>query len=141
MRDIATTLSTMLGEGEINRFTRDGRSYKVIPQAGRDFRLTQGELEKYYLRAASGQLVPLSSVISLRRRVEPNVLSQYQQLNSTTIQGMMMPPNTLGTGLRFSRKSSPRWLRADSAPATPDCRGATYRRARRSRSCLPCPCC
>jgi multidrug efflux pump subunit AcrB len=34
MRDIATTLSTMLGEGEINRFTRDGRSYKVIPRRG-----------------------------------------------------------------------------------------------------------
>jgi hydrophobe/amphiphile efflux-1 (HAE1) family protein len=116
MRDIATTLSTMLGEGEINRFTRDGRSYKVIPQAGRDFRLTQGELEKYYLRAASGQLVPLSSVISLRRRVEPNVLSQYQQLNSTTIQGMMMPPNTLGTGLAFLEEKlaevAPRGFRA-----------------------------
>jgi multidrug efflux pump subunit AcrB len=37
MRDIATTLAMMLGEAEINRFTRDGRSYKVIPQAGRSF--------------------------------------------------------------------------------------------------------
>jgi multidrug efflux pump len=101
MQDIANTLAVMLGEAEVNRFTRDGRSYKVIPQAGRNFRLTQSELEKYYLRTTSDDLVPLSSVISLTTHVEPNTLSQYQQLNSTTLQGMMMPPNTLGDGLGF----------------------------------------
>ncbi len=101
MQDIANTLAVMLGEAEINRFTRDGRSYKVIPQAGRDFRLTEAELEKYYLRSGGGELVPLSTVISLNSRVEPNVLAQYQQLNSTTLQGMVMPPNTLGDGLAF----------------------------------------
>lgn len=101
MQDIANTLAIMLGEAEVNRFTREGRSYKVIPQAGRDFRLTQSELEKYYLRTSGTDLVPLSSVISLRTRVEPNTLSQYQQLNSSTLQGMMMPPNTLGDGLSF----------------------------------------
>ena len=83
MQDIATTLAVMLGEAQVNRFTRDGRSYKVIPQAGRDFRLTEAELEKYYLRTGDGDLVPLSGVIRLDKRVEPNVLSQYQQLNST----------------------------------------------------------
>ena len=101
MRDIGQTLAVMLGEAEVNRFTVDDRSYKVIPQAGRDFRLTDEELEKYYLRTASNELVPLSSVIHLTHRVEPNQLTQYQQLNSTTIQGLVMPPNTLGTGLTF----------------------------------------
>jgi hydrophobe/amphiphile efflux-1 (HAE1) family protein len=116
MRDIASTLGVMLGEAEINRFSRDGRSYKVIPQAGRDFRLTEAELGKYYLRTSNGTLIPLSSVISLSTRVEPNTLSQYQQLNSTTIQGMMMPPHTLGDGLAFLEQKlqdiAPRGFRA-----------------------------
>lgn len=116
MRDISSTLALMLGEAEVNRFTRDGRSYKVIPQAGRDFRLTESELEKYYLRTSGGELVPLSSVIQLKTRVQPNVLSQYQQLNSTTVQGMMIPPNSLGTGLEFLRQKlaeiAPRGFRA-----------------------------
>jgi multidrug efflux pump len=103
MRDIGQTLSVMLGEAEINRFNLEGRSYKVIPQAAQDFRLTKEELEKYYLRTESGQLVPMSAVISLDSKIEPNELSQYQQLNSTTIQGIMMPPNSLGTGLEFLR--------------------------------------
>jgi len=103
MRDIGETLSIMLGEDELNRFNLEGRSYKVIPQAGRGFRLTRQELEKYYLRTASDELVPLSAVISLELRVEPNELAQYQQLNSTTIKGIMAPPNSLGTGLAFLR--------------------------------------
>jgi len=47
--------------------------------------------------------VPMSAVISFRSKVEPNELTQSQQLNSTTIQGIMMPPNSLSTGLEFLR--------------------------------------
>jgi multidrug efflux pump len=101
MREIGQTLAVMLGETEVNRFNLEGRSYKVIPQAARGFRLTKGELEKYYVRTASNELVPLSAIISLQSTVEPNELTQFQQLNSTTVQGIMMPPNSLGTGLAF----------------------------------------
>ncbi len=101
MQKVGETLAVMLGEAEVNRFTLEGRSYKVIPQAGRNFRLTSDELERYYLRTDSGTLVPLSAVVTLNSRVEPNSLTQYQQLNSTTIQGFMMPPNSLGAGLEF----------------------------------------
>jgi len=103
MRDIGETLAVMLGEAEINRFNLEGRSYKVIPQAGRGFRLTKQALEAYYLRTSSDELVPLSAVISLESQIRPNDLTQYQQLNSTAIQGIMMPPNSLGTGLSFLR--------------------------------------
>ncbi len=101
MQDIGDTLQVMLGEAETNRFTMDGRSYKVIPQADRGFRLTKEWLERYYLRTENGELVPLSTVISLNQRVEPNSLTQYQQLNSVKLEGMMIPPNSLGTGLEF----------------------------------------
>ena len=101
VRSISDTLAIMLGEAEVNRFTMEGRSYKVIPQTSPDFRLTRTELEKYYVRTESGDLIPLATLVSLDQRVEPNDLSQYQQLHSTNIQGMMMPPNSLGTGLNF----------------------------------------
>ncbi|MEQ8689358.1 MAG: efflux RND transporter permease subunit, partial [Pseudomonadales bacterium] len=48
MQDIGQTLQIMLGEAETNRFSVEGRSYKVIPQAGRGFRLTKEWLERYY---------------------------------------------------------------------------------------------
>jgi len=105
MADIGETLQTMLGGVEVNRFSLEGRSYKVIPQAQRGFRLSREALERYYVRTTGGELVPLSTLIRLDARVEPNSLSQYQQLNSVTIQGMMMPPNSLGTGLDFLNSS------------------------------------
>ena len=105
MRAIGETLQIMLGEGEANRFSLEGRSYKVIPQAEQGFRLTKEWLQRYYLRTRSGEVVPLSTVIELDHRVEPNTLSQYQQLNSTTVQGFMLPPNSLGTGLAFLERA------------------------------------
>lgn len=101
MEDIGRTLQIMLGEAETNRFSMEGRSYKVIPQADRGFRLTKEWLERYYLRTSSGELIPLSTVISLQKKVEPNTLKQFQQLNSVTIQGFVLPPGTLGDGLAF----------------------------------------
>lgn len=101
MAKIGETLQIMLGEAETNRFSMEGRSYKVIPQADRGFRLSKEWLERYYLRTEEGSLVPLSTVISLQQNVEPSTLRQYQQLNSVTLQGLVLPPNTLGTGLNF----------------------------------------
>ena len=105
METIGETLRTMLGGVELNRFSVEGRSYRVIPQAHRGFRLTPEALDRYYVRTASDQLVPLSTLIRPQSRVEPNSLTQYQQLNSVTVQGMMMPPNSLGTGLAFLERT------------------------------------
>ena len=101
MADIGQTLQVMLGEAETNRFSMEGRSYKVIPQADRGFRLTKEWLERYYVRTTGESLVPLSTVVTLGQKVEPNSLKQFQQLNSATIQGFVLPPNTLGDSLEF----------------------------------------
>ncbi len=101
MASIGETLQVMLGEAETNRFSIEGRSYKVITQADRGFRLTKEWLERYYVRTSEGSLVPLATVVRLKQTVKPNTLKQYQQLNALTIQGMVLPPNSLGVGLDF----------------------------------------
>jgi hydrophobe/amphiphile efflux-1 (HAE1) family protein len=117
MEDIGQTLQIMLGEAETNRFSMEGRSYKVIPQADRGFRLTKEWLERYYVRTTEGSLVPLSTVVTLGQKVEPNSLKQFQQLNSVTIQGFVLPPNTLGDSLDFLEQAlyevSPTGFRVD----------------------------
>lgn len=101
MQAIGETLQVMLGEAETNRFSIEGRSYKVIPQAEQGFRLTKEWLERYYVRTSEGSLVPLSTVVTLSQKVKPNTLKQYQQLNAVTVQGLVLPPNSLGDGLAF----------------------------------------
>jgi multidrug efflux pump len=101
MQDIGATLATFLGGNYVNRFNLDGRSYQVIPQAPRDFRLTSDWLTRYQLRTASGALVPLSTVASVSANVQPNALISFQQLNAATLSGVPFPGHTLGEALTF----------------------------------------
>lgn len=91
MQEIGSALSAMLGGGYVNFFELDGRSYKVIPQVEQRYRLNPDQLKHYYLRTASGGMVPLSTVVHLTTSVQPETINHFQQLNSATIQGVALP--------------------------------------------------
>ena len=101
MAQIGTTLASYLGEIEASRFSLDSRSYKVILQLEQAHRLEPAQLDGYYLRAASGELVPLSALVTQVRENRPNVLTEFQQLNSATIGAMMTPGLSIGDGIRW----------------------------------------
>ena len=127
MQDIGTALATMLGGNYVNPFNLYGRSYEVIPQAPRDFRLTPDWLTRYQVRTTNGDLVPLSTVASVTETVQPNALTSFQQLNSATLSGVPFPGRTLGEGARFPEG---RRRRRSSRRATP-----TISRATAANSC------
>ena len=87
MQDAANTLSVMLGGGYLNFFNLEGRSYKVIPQVADQFRRSGDQLQQYYVRTASGSMVPMSTIADVTQSVVPDQLNQFQQLNSATISG------------------------------------------------------
>lgn len=101
MRAIGSSLASALSGGYVNFFDLQGRSYQVIPQLDRQSRLTPEQLTQIYVRTQSGQMVPLSTVVNMVPTTKPNALTHFQQLNSATIQGVMMPGMTLGQGLQF----------------------------------------
>lgn len=103
MQTIADVLSTSLGGGYINRFTMDGRAYQVIPVLADKYRLNAHDLNHIYLKTQKNDLVPLSTIATLNYITQPNKLTRFQQLNSSTIQGMMMPGKTIDQGLQFFR--------------------------------------
>ena len=101
MQDIGSNLSTMLGGNFVNRFSLEGRSYKVIPQVAREFRADADMLNSYYLPTRSGELVPMSTLVRFESTVEPSQRTQFQQLNSNMIQGITASGVSLGDGLKF----------------------------------------
>ena len=101
MANIGRNLATLLGNNDVNRFSLEGRSYKVIPQVAREFRLDQAMLDNYYLRSDSGELVPLSSVARFETSVEPSKRTQFQQLNAVTVEGVMANGITLGEAVNY----------------------------------------
>ncbi|WAJ38737.1 multidrug efflux RND transporter permease subunit [Pseudomonas sp. GOM7] len=120
MQDLGTTLASLLGEGEINRFTIDGRSYKVIAQVERAYRDNPGWLDSYYVRSESGQMVPLGTLISISDRARPTKLNQFQQLNSAIIQGfpIVSMGDAIDTVTQIAREEAPRGYSYDYAGAS-----------------------
>jgi multidrug efflux pump len=94
-------LSTMLGGNYVNRFSIQGRSYKVIPQVKRADRLTPDQLSQIYVKGSSDQLVPLSTFADLKISTEPRSLNKFQQLNAVRIQGVVPPNVPLDKALTF----------------------------------------
>jgi len=92
-------LSTLLGGNYVNRFSIQGRSYKVIPQVKRAERLTPEQLSQIYIMGSQNKLVPLSTFASLRTTTEPRQLNKFQQLNAVRIQGVLPPGVPLDKGL------------------------------------------
>ncbi|MFJ4142226.1 multidrug efflux RND transporter permease subunit [Pseudomonas sp. NPDC089734] len=110
MQDLGGTLATLLGEAEINRFTLEGRSYKVIAQVERPYRDNPGWLNNYYVRNSEGQLLALSTLITVSDRARPRQLNQFQQLNSAIIQGF--PIVSMGEAIETVRQ-----IASEEAPA------------------------
>jgi multidrug efflux pump len=94
-------LSTLLGGDYVNRFSIQGRSYKVIPQVKRTERLTPDQLSRMYITGSANELVPLSTFATLRTTAEPRELKKFQQLNAVRIQGVIPPPVPLDQALTF----------------------------------------
>ena len=105
-------LSTLLGGDYVNRFSIQGRSYKVIPQIKRTGRLTPDQLEQIYVTGSGGQLVPLSTFAHLETTTEPRELKKFQQLNAVRVQGVIPPPVPLDQALSF--------LEAEAAKILPE---------------------
>jgi multidrug efflux pump len=121
-------LATLLGGDYVNRFSIEGRSYKVIPQVKRMERLTPDQLSQMYVTGMGpgsagdsggrtpgsaserNRLVPLSTFATLETSTEPRELKKFQQLNAVRIQGVIPPPVPLDQALTVLEEEAARIL-------------------------------
>jgi multidrug efflux pump len=104
MQSVAADLSAMLSGNFVNRFTIDGRSYKVIPTVERRARLTPEQLREIHVSGPKGELIPLGSIATIKEGVEPRTLNRFQQLNSIKISGVA--PRSLDGGLKVLEEAA-----------------------------------
>ncbi|HGE8337970.1 TPA: MexW/MexI family multidrug efflux RND transporter permease subunit [Serratia marcescens] len=106
MSDIGESLAVLVGENYLNRFGMDGRAYDVIPQSLREQRLTPQTLARQYVRTQDNTLVPLSTVVSVAVKVEPNKLTQFNQQNAATLQAIPAPGVSMGEAVAFLERQA-----------------------------------
>jgi multidrug efflux pump len=100
--EIGTTLETMMGSRRVTTYVEDGEEYDVVLQARPDDRAAPANLENLYVRSGrSGQLVPLSSLVTLTEIAEPGTLNRFNRLRAITLSANLAEGYTLGEAIRW----------------------------------------
>lgn len=102
--EVGRTLETMLGSRRVTTYLDRGEEYDVILQAEDADRRTPGDIENLYVRASkSGELVPLSSLVTVSEGADAATLNRFNRLRSITISANLAPGYTLGEALIYLR--------------------------------------
>jgi HAE1 family hydrophobic/amphiphilic exporter-1 len=87
LADVYSTMQTFLGSRYVNDFTIYGRNFHVVAQADTLFRGDIKDMDQYYVRNQSGQLLPLSVLTSYRVIENAPVISHFNLFRSAEING------------------------------------------------------
>ena len=91
LSDIFSTLQTQLGSLYVNDFTRFGKNYRVLLQAEGEFRQRPEDLSHYFVRNRDGDMVPLTTLASLKPVLGPSSVQHFNLKRSVTISGEAAP--------------------------------------------------
>jgi multidrug efflux pump len=96
VRQIGETLRIMFSEQDVTDYVYNARTYDVIPRSEPRDRVTPDDLEAIQVRTASGDLIPLGSVVEYRTIGAPNELKRVNRLPSVTLSASLAPNMALG---------------------------------------------
>jgi multidrug efflux pump len=92
MQQVGQDIGAAVSGNFVNRFSIEGRSYKVIPQVLQTERLNPEQLKDIHVTGPDGRLVPLASIATIHDSVSPRALNRFQQLNAVKISGVAIRP-------------------------------------------------
>lgn len=101
LTEINTTLNAALGGAYVNDFIDRGRVKKVYLQADAPFRMLPEDINKWYVRGSSGQMVPFSAFSSAKWQFGSPRLERYNGQPSMQIQGQAAPGRSTGEAMNM----------------------------------------
>ncbi len=93
---VFSTLQSMLSTLYINDFNLYGRTYRVQAEAQAPFRQRPEDIGRYYVRSTSGEMIPLSALVTSEMRGAPTVLTRFNGFTATQITGANAPGKSSG---------------------------------------------
>ncbi|WP_421174264.1 efflux RND transporter permease subunit [Aeromonas enteropelogenes] len=96
LNEIFTTLQAQLGGAYISDFNLFGRSYQVKVQAEQQFRNSIEDINHLYVRANTGKMVSLATLIKVVPIFGPDTLSNYNMFSAATVNGAPAPGYSSG---------------------------------------------
>ena len=99
LSQITDALQVFLDSVYVNNFTFNNRSYRVYVQAEEQFRSHPDDINHYYVRSGSGQMVPLDNLVRITQTASPQVISHYNLFRSAEIDGSAAPGRSSGDAI------------------------------------------
>jgi multidrug efflux pump len=104
--DVSQALQSLMGSRRVSTYVRDGEEYRIIVQADAAGRESEARLDSVYVRSRSGDLAPLSNIVTLRESATARELGRFNKLRAITLQGSVAPDDTLGSALAFLQEEA-----------------------------------
>jgi multidrug efflux pump len=112
--NVFETLQTYLGSTYVNDFNMFGRTYQVTAQAAGPFRSEPNDIMRLKTRNASGQMVPLGSLVKVRQTTGPDRVVRYNMFPAAEINGDTAPGFSSGQSLtameQLAKQTLPRGM-------------------------------
>ena len=99
LTEVFQTLQGNLGSMYINDFTLYGKNFRVTVQADSEYRSDLDSLERFHVRSASGEMIPLSTLATIEQVFEPDVAWRYNMYRAAVIQGSPAPGYSSGDAI------------------------------------------
>jgi multidrug efflux pump len=103
--DIGRTLESMMGSRRVTTFVRGGEEYDVIVQAAKSLRASPADLGAIQVRTRTGELVPLSNLVTLREIAEPGNFNRFNRLRAITISAGLAPGYRMGDAIAWLQQA------------------------------------
>jgi hydrophobe/amphiphile efflux-1 (HAE1) family protein len=94
--DVYDSLQTFLGGLYVNDFNRFGRTWRVILQAEPDYRRQPEDVNRFYVRNAGDDMVPLSTLVEMKPTSSPDVIYRYNRYRAAKLIGQTAPGFSAG---------------------------------------------
>ncbi len=98
--DIFNTLSSTIGQYYVNDFNMLGKTFKVNIRSMSEYRDSPEDLRSLYVRSQDGKMVPLDSVVSLKRSLGPDNVDRFNAFPAAKIMGEPKPGYTSGDAIK-----------------------------------------
>ncbi len=97
-------LNILIGSTYEQGFIKFGRFFKVYTQAAPEYRRLPSDLEKLFVKNETGEMVPYSSFMTLKKKLGPNEITRYNLYNSASIRGLPAPGYTSDDAIKAIRE-------------------------------------
>ena len=96
--DVYDALQTFLGGLYVNDFNLYGRTWRVLLQGDSEFRRSPADVDRFYVRTSDGEMVPLTTLVSIRPTSGPEVIYRYNRYRTARLFGAVAPGVSAGQG-------------------------------------------